>query len=62
MNILHTGDWHLGKTLEGFSRLEAARQEADKGEELQLTEDILNKYGIEGLDPDYMDMLEIVIK
>ncbi|MBV1757960.1 MAG: exonuclease SbcCD subunit D [Dethiosulfatibacter sp.] len=22
MNILHTGDWHLGKTLEGFSRLE----------------------------------------
>lgn len=22
MRILHTGDWHLGKTLEGFSRLE----------------------------------------
>ena len=21
MNIIHTGDWHLGKTIEGHSRL-----------------------------------------
>lgn len=21
MNIMHTGDWHLGKTIEGHSRL-----------------------------------------
>ncbi|MEM9719075.1 MAG: exonuclease subunit SbcD, partial [Bacteroidota bacterium] len=26
MKILHTADWHLGKKLEGFSRLEEQRK------------------------------------
>jgi hypothetical protein len=42
--------------------LDAARQEADKGKNFQLTEDLLKEYGIEGLDPVYMDMLNIVAR
>lgn len=30
MKILHTSDWHLGKTLEGFSRLEEQEQFLDE--------------------------------
>jgi len=37
MRILHTSDWHLGKTLEGFSRLEEQEQFLD--ELIQIAED-----------------------
>lgn len=37
MRILHTGDWHLGKTLEGRSRL--AEQERFLEELVQLADD-----------------------
>lgn len=37
MRILHTGDWHLGKTLEGFSRLK--EQEAFLKDFVQIVEE-----------------------
>lgn len=42
--------------------LDAARVEADKGENFQMTEDLLKEYGIEGLDPEYIHMLNIVAR
>lgn len=37
MRILHTGDWHLGRTLEGRSRL--AEQERFLDELVKLADD-----------------------
>lgn len=42
--------------------LDAARLETDKGEVFQLTEEIAEEYGIQGLDPEYMDLLEIMVR
>ncbi|MCR3955268.1 MAG: YobA family protein [Gudongella sp.] len=42
--------------------LDAARLETDKGEVFQLTEEIAEEYGIEGLDPEYMNMLDIMVR
>lgn len=42
--------------------LDAVRLETDKGEVFQLTEEIAEEYGIQGLDPEYMDLLEIMVR
>ncbi len=39
--------------------VQAAREEASKDKKFQITEESLNEYGIGGLDPDYLHMIQI---
>ncbi len=39
--------------------VQVAREEASNGKKIQITEESLNEYGIEGLDPNYLHMIQI---